>query len=47
MVRHRLIPNLAAAFSSGAGLALLSALLFGASMPLAKLLVRDLRKLTA
>lgn len=42
MVRHRLIPNMAAAFSSGAGLALLSALLFGASTPLAKLLLRDI-----
>src|SRR6202795_2078853 len=30
-----------AVFSSGAGLALLSALLFGASTPLAKLLLRD------
>ncbi len=42
MVRHRLIPTMAAAFSSGAGLALLSALLFGASTPLAKLLLRDI-----
>lgn len=41
MLRHRLIPNMFAAFSSGAGLALLSALLFGASTPLAKLLLRD------
>src|SRR3970040_1688713 len=31
-----------AAFSSGAGLALLSALLFGASTPLAKVLLRDI-----
>src|SRR3970040_2106155 len=31
-----------ATLSSGAGLALLSALLFGASMPLAKLLLRDI-----
>jgi len=34
-------PKLAAALSSGAGLALLSALLFGASTPLAKLLLRE------
>lgn len=40
-MRHGLIPNMAAALSSGAGLALLSALLFGASTPLAKLLLRD------
>ena len=37
-----MIPNIVAAFSSGAGLALLSALLFGASTPLAKLLLRDI-----
>ena len=42
MLRHRLMPNMAAAFSSGAGLALLSALLFGASTPLAKVLLRDI-----
>lgn len=42
MSRHRLIPNVAAALSSGAGLALLSALLFGASTPFAKLLLRDI-----
>ena len=42
MVHYRLIPNMAAAFSSGAGLALLSALLFGASTPLAKVLLRDI-----
>lgn len=42
MVRHRLIPNMVAALSSGAGLALLSALLFGASTPLAKVLLRDI-----
>jgi drug/metabolite transporter (DMT)-like permease len=41
VLRHRLIPNMVAALSSGAGLALLSALLFGASTPLAKLLLRD------
>jgi drug/metabolite transporter (DMT)-like permease len=41
VLRHRLMRNLVAAFSSGAGLALLSALLFGASTPLAKLLLRD------
>jgi len=41
VLRHRLIPNMAAAFSSGAGLALLSALLFGASTPLAKVLLKD------
>ena len=40
-MRHGLIPNMIAAFSSGAGLALLSALLFGASTPLAKLLLRN------
>jgi drug/metabolite transporter (DMT)-like permease len=40
VLRHRLTPNLAAALSSGAGLAVLSALLFGASTPLAKLLLR-------
>jgi drug/metabolite transporter (DMT)-like permease len=37
-----LIPGMVAAFSSGAGLALLSALLFGASTPLAKLLLRGI-----
>jgi drug/metabolite transporter (DMT)-like permease len=37
-----LIRLAAAALSSGAGLALLSALLFGASTPLAKLLLRDI-----
>ena len=42
MLRHRVIPNIVAAFSSGAGLALLSALLFGASTPLAKVLLRDI-----
>jgi drug/metabolite transporter (DMT)-like permease len=42
VVHYRLIPNMAAAFSSGAGLALLSALLFGASTPLAKVLLRDI-----
>jgi len=42
VVSHRLIPKMAAAFSSGAGLALLSALLFGASTPLAKVLLRDI-----
>jgi drug/metabolite transporter (DMT)-like permease len=41
VLRHRLIPNMVAALSSGAGLALLSALLFGASTPLAKVLLRD------
>jgi drug/metabolite transporter (DMT)-like permease len=41
-LRERLIPNMVAASSSGAGLALLSALLFGASTPLAKLLLRDI-----
>ena len=41
MVRHRLMSNMVATLSSGAGLALLSALLFGASTPLAKLLLRD------
>ena len=41
MLRYRLIPNMVVALSSGAGLALLSALLFGASTPLAKLLLRD------
>ncbi len=41
-MRHRLIPNLAAVSSSGAGVALLSALLFGASTPLAKVLLRDI-----
>ena len=39
--RDRLIPGMIAALSSGAGLALLSALLFGASTPLAKVLLRD------
>lgn len=42
MVRHRLIPNMVAALSSGPGLALLSAFLFGASTPLAKVLLRDI-----
>lgn len=42
MLRHRLIQKTVAALSSGAGLALLSALLFGASTPLAKLLLRDI-----
>jgi hypothetical protein len=42
MLRHRLIPNMVAALSSGAGLALLSALLFGASRPFAQLLLRDI-----
>jgi drug/metabolite transporter (DMT)-like permease len=42
VLRQRLIPNMVAAFSSGAGLALLSALLFGASTPFAKLLLRDI-----
>ena len=42
MSRHRLIRIPAVAFSSGAGLALLSALLFGASTPLAKMLLRDI-----
>jgi drug/metabolite transporter (DMT)-like permease len=41
VVRYRLIRNMVAALSSGAGLVLLSALLFGASTPLAKLLLRD------
>ena len=38
----RVIPNAVAAFSSGAGLALLSAFLFGVSTPLAKLLLREI-----
>ena len=42
MLRYRLTPNMVVALSSGAGLALLSALLFGASTPLAKLLLRDI-----
>jgi drug/metabolite transporter (DMT)-like permease len=42
MSRHWLIRNTVEAFSSGAGLALLSALLFGASTPLAKVLLRDI-----
>jgi drug/metabolite transporter (DMT)-like permease len=42
MSRHGLIPNMVVAFSSGAGLALLSALLFGVSTPLAKMLLRDI-----
>jgi drug/metabolite transporter (DMT)-like permease len=41
-LRQRLMPSIVAALSSGAGLALLSALLFGASTPLAKLLLRDI-----
>lgn len=41
MLRYRLIPSMVVALSSGAGLALLSALFFGASTPLAKLLLRD------
>jgi len=40
-LRHGLISNMVAAVSSGAGLALLSALLFGASTPLAKVLLRN------
>jgi drug/metabolite transporter (DMT)-like permease len=42
VVHHRLIPKMAGWLSSGAGLALLSALLFGASTPFAKLLLRDI-----
>jgi len=42
VLRHRVIPTVLGALSSGAGLALLSALLFGASTPLAKLLLRDI-----
>ncbi len=41
-MRQRLIPTMLGALSSGAGPALLSALLFGASTPLAKLLLRDI-----
>lgn len=41
MAHQRLIPKMTAGLSSGAGLALLSAILFGASTPLAKLLLRD------
>lgn len=42
MLRHRLIPTMLAALSSGPGLALLSAFLFGTSTPLAKVLLRDI-----
>ena len=38
----RVIPKAVAVFSSGAGLALLAAFLFGVSTPLAKLLLRDI-----
>jgi drug/metabolite transporter (DMT)-like permease len=42
VLRHGLIPTMVAALSSGAGLALLSAILFGASTPLAKLLLQNI-----